>query len=302
MNDDVIKLFCAVDDFCIELQEKIVSKTIENQEEKKQRYRIPQLCESEIMAIVISFQTSGYRTFKQYYLAVQITWKKLFPKMPSYNRFVELMPRILVQLTLFLFAHKGKVTGISFIDSTVIKVCNVKRAKRNKVFKNVAAHGKSTMGWFFGFKLHIVINEIGELLAFKVTSGNTDDRAPVKDLTKDIIGKCFGDKGYISKKLFESLFESGLQLITSVKSNMKNKLMPMIDKILLRKRSLIETVNDQLKNVCQVEHTRHRSVLNFMVNMVAVLVAYARQERKPCLNFDTLDLKNEGKGVSMLVI
>ena len=136
------------------------------------------------------------------------------------------------------------------------------------------------------------------LLAFKVTSGNTDDRAPVKDLTKDIIGKCFGDKGYISKKLFESLFENGLQLVTSVKSNMKNKLMPMIDKILLRKRSLIETVNDQLKNVCQVEHTRHRSVLNFMVNMVAALVAYARQERKPCLNFDTLYLKNEGKSLS----
>jgi hypothetical protein len=302
MNDDVIKLFCSVDDFCIELQEKIVSKTIENPENKKQKFHTPQLCESEIMTIIISFQTCGYRTFKQFYLAIQVAWKKLFPKMPSYNRFVELMPRVLVQLTLFLFAHKGKITGISFIDSTVIKVCNVKRAKRNKVFKNVAAHGKSTMSWFFGFKLHIVINEVGELLAFKLTSGNTDDRAPVKYLTKDNIVKCFGDKGYISKKLFESLFENGLQLITSVKSNMKNKLMPMIDKILLRKRSLIETVNDQLKNVCQVEHTRHRSVLNFMVNMVAGLIAYARQERKPSLNFKIFEDKNDEKLVPMMVI
>ena len=302
MSEDVIKLFCAVDDFCNELQEKIVSKTIENQEDKKQRYRIPQLCESEIMTIVISFQTSGFRTFKQFYLAIQITWKKFFPKMPSYNRFVELMPRVLVQLTLFLFAHKGRVTGISFIDSTVIKVCNVKRAKRNKVFRDLAAHGKSTMGWYFGFKLHIVINEFGQLLAFKVTSGNTDDRAPVKDLTKNIIGKCFADKGYISKKLFESLFESGLQLITSVKSNMKNKLMPMIDKILLRKRALIETVNDQLKNVCQVEHTRHRSVLNFMVNMLAALVAYARQERKPCLNFSVFDQTKGSKDLPTFIV
>lgn len=302
MSEDVIKLFCAVDDFCNELQEKIVSKTIENQEDKKQRYRIPQLCESEIMTIVISFQTSGFRTFKQFYLAIQIIWKKFFPKMPSYNRFVELMPRVLVQLTLFLFANKGRVTGISFIDSTVIKVCNVKRAKRNKVFSDLAAHGKSTMGWYFGFKLHIVINEFGELLAFKVTSGNTDDRAPVKDLTKDIIGKCFGDKGYISKKLFKSLFESGLQLITSVKSNMKNKLMPMIDKILLRKRALIETVNDQLKNVCQVEHTRHRSVLNFMVNMLAALVAYARQERKPCLNFSVFDQTKGSKELPTFIV
>lgn len=108
MNDDVIKLFCAVDDFCIELQEKIISKTIENQEDKKQLYRIPQLCESEIMAIVISFQTSGYRTFKQYYLAIQITWKKLFPKMPSYNRFVELMPRVLYNSLCSSLPIKGK--------------------------------------------------------------------------------------------------------------------------------------------------------------------------------------------------
>ena len=158
------------------------------------------------------------------------------------------------------------------------------------------------MGWFFGFKLHIVINEVGELLAFKVTSGNTDDRTPVKDLTKDIIGKCFGDKGYISKKLFESLFENGLQLITSVKSNMKNKLMPMMDKFLLRKRSLIGTVNDQLKNICQVEHTRHRSLLNFMVNMVAALIAYARQERKPCINFSIFDPACMQKVVPALVV
>ena len=135
MQENVVELFCAVDDFCIELHEKIVSRTLENLEDKKQQYRTPQLCESEIMSIVIAFQTSGYRTFKQYYLAAQMMLKKFFPKMPSYNRFVELMPRVLVQLTLFLFAHKGKVTGISFIDSTVIKVCNVKKPREIKFLR-----------------------------------------------------------------------------------------------------------------------------------------------------------------------
>lgn len=222
--------------------------------------------------------------------------------MPSYNRFVELMPRILVHLLMFLYTHKGQVTGISFIDSTPIRVCNIKRSKRNKVFKNLASYGKSTVGWFFGFKLHVVINDIGELLGFKVTKANTDDRIPVDDLTKEIVGKCIGDKGYISQKLFEKLFKRGLHLVTSIKSNMKNKLMPMIDKILLRKRSLIETVNDQFKNVCHLEHTRHRSVCNFMVNIVAALISYARQEKKPKMNFDYSQVLNTAGNLPALIV
>ena len=140
------------------------------------------------------------------------------------------------------------------------------------------------MGWFFGFKLHLIINERGELLSFQVTPGNTDDRVPVPDLVKDIVGKIFGDKGYISTELFQQLFEQGIQLITPFKKNMKNRLMPLFDKILLRKRSLIETVNDQLKNISQIVHSRHRSIKNFMVNIIAGLVAYTYQEKKPSLN------------------
>ena len=100
----------------------------------------------------------------------------------------------------------------------------------------------------------------------------------------DQLGKLFGDKGYISKALFETLWADGLHLITRLKKNMKNHLMPMIDKILLRKRALIETINDQLKNISQIEHTRHRSVANFMVNLLAGLIAYTYQPRKPSLN------------------
>jgi transposase len=164
-----------------------------------------------------------------------------------------------------------------------LPVCGNKRIERNRVFAGCAKRGKTTMGWFFGFKLHLVINECGELLAATMTPGNVDDRKPVPSLVRRLIGKLFGDKGYISASLFQELWDHGLQLITSVRSNMKNRLMPWMDKIMLRKRSLIETVNDQLKNITQVEHTRHRSVLNFMVNLVAGLICYTHQPKKPTL-------------------
>ena len=142
------------------------------------------------------------------------------------------------------------------------------------------------MGWFYGFKLHLIINECGELLAAQLTPGNVDDRQPVPGLAKRLTGKLFGDKGYISAKLFETLWDQSLQLVTSIRRNMRNKLMPLMDKILLRKRSLIETVNDQLKNIAQIEHTRHRSPVNFMVNLVAALISYTHQPKKPSLRMD----------------
>ena len=140
------------------------------------------------------------------------------------------------------------------------------------------------MGWFFGFKVHIVINECGELIAWTVTPGHTDDRKPVPKLIRSVLGKLFADKGYISQSLFDQLFKQGIQLITTVRSNMKNKLMPLWDRILLRKRFIIETINDQLKNISQIEHSRHRSVSNFLINLIAALIAYQLQPKKPALN------------------
>ena len=142
------------------------------------------------------------------------------------------------------------------------------------------------MGWFYGFKLHLVVNDQGELLSFALTPGNTDDRNGnlIYKLTKNLYGKLFGDKGYLSKDLTQSLLEKGIQLITTVRKNMKNKLMPLIDKILLRKRCIIETINDQLKNVCQIEHTRHRSPINFLNNLISGLIAYTYLPNKPSIN------------------
>ncbi len=189
----------------------------------------------------------------------------------------------------------GKCTGISYIDSTPLRSCHIKREKQHKVFKGIAQKGQCSLGWFYGFKLHIIINDRGEILDFIITPGNVNDRKPLNDmdLHKRIFGKLYGDKGYISKDLFEKLFVDGVHLITKIKKNMKNSLMLLQDKIALRKRALIETVNDELKNICQIEHTRHRSFENFTTNLLSGLIAYSFFDKKPSINLqeDIVDLK-----------
>jgi hypothetical protein len=279
------EIYVNVDDFMKNFIDEWNKMLISSGE--KQRLRNPKLSPSEIITIVILFHQSNYRTFKHFYLNfVSQYLKEEFPGLVSYSRFVRLQQSILVPLCSYLQSRRGQSTGISYIDSTTITVCHNRRINQHKVFKGIAARGKSTMGWFYGFKLHIVSNEHGELLSFCVTPGNCDDRKPLGKLTKGLTGKLFGDRGYISKKWFDKLMIDSLQLITSVKSNMKNKLLPIMDKILLRKRFIIETINDQLKNISQIEHSRHRSVANFMVNIIAGLIAYTYQDKKPAINFN----------------
>ena len=201
------------------------------------------------------------------------------------------MPHRLRRATLPLFAYLqsrclAQATGISFIDSTALKVCHAKRMTRHRVFEGLAEIGKTTMGWFKGFKLHLLINERGGLLNYRLTAGNVDDRDPVMPMTEDLFGKIFGDKGYVSQVLFETLYQRGMTLVTHLRKNMKARLMQWEDKILLRKRSLIETVNDTLKNVCQIEHSRHRSPANFIVHLISGLIAYTRLPKKTSLKID----------------
>ena len=187
----------------------------------------------------------------------------------------------------YLRSCLGACTGISFLDSTPLAVCNNHRIHHHKVFDGVARRGKSSTGWFFGFKLHLLFNDRGELLNLALTPGNVDDRKPVPRLVKRLFGKIFADKGYLSQPLFQQLLETfGLQLITKLKSNMKNRLLPVEDKLLLRKRAIVETIIDQLKNISQIEHTRHRSVTNFLVNLLCGLIAYCHQPKKPSLQLD----------------
>lgn len=285
--DKITDIFCTVDEFCTEFEKFTQPFLLGNPPKKK-----PKMSNAEVITIMILFQLSGFRTFKHFYIYyVQKHMQNEFPQTVSYNRFTELMQSNLMALTMFAkTCALGNCSGISFIDSTPIKVCGNKRIKRNKVFKDLATTGKSTMGWFYGFKLHIVINDKGEILSFCVTQANVDDREPLKNenFLKQIFGKLFADKGYISQKLQQLLFVDGIQLITSIRNNMKNSLMSMSDKIHLRKRSVIETVNDELKNICQIEHSRHRSVSNFMTNLIAGIVAYHFFPKKPSLKYETV--------------
>jgi len=283
----LLALFCAVDDFCQWWQAQQAKKLARV---GGQRRRQPRLSESEIMTIIIHFHQSGYRDFKDYYTKhVQVHLRSEFPQLVSYNRFVRLMPRVALLLWAYAQASCGTCTGISFVDSTALRVCTNRRIKRHKVFMGLAARGQCSLGWFYGFKLHLVINEYGEILAFALTPGNVDDRKPVPKLAKALFGKLFGDKGYLSQPLFKTLLEHGLQLITGIKANMKNHLMLMNDKLLLRKRFIIETINDQLKNQSQIEHSRHRSPVNFVVNVAAGLIAYMWQPKKPAINWSVRD-------------
>ncbi len=276
---DLTTLFCDIDNFVKALSctnNKLLITT-----GKSGRGGSPRMSLSELVTIIVLYHSSGFKNFKVFYLYLREQKRSEFPKILSYNRFIEWMPYCLMPLCSYLKTRAGTVTGVSFIDSCPLAVCKNIRIPRNKVFKGIAKRGKCSMGWFYGFKLHIIVNECGELLSFKVTKGNTNDRVPVKELCKNLTGKLFGDKGYIGKKLFEELWEDGVQLITNVKSNMKNQLLPLEDKLLLRKRFIIETINDQLKNISNIEHSRHRSPVNFMVNLIAGLVSYTWQKKKP---------------------
>lgn len=283
---DLTTLFCEIDDFCkIFFATNKELKLTNSSATKKTRNRPNRMSISEIMTIVVLFQDSGYRNFKTFYIKyVMRHLREMFPDLLSYNRFIAIQPKVLMPLCSYLRIKMDDVTGISYIDATKIEICKKKRISRNKVFKETATIGKTSMGWFFGFKLHLIVNHLGGLLAVKLTPGNTNDSKPVKSMVDTLFGKLFGDKGYISKDLTAFLLKKGVQLITPIRSNMKNKLLALQDKILLRKRAIIETINDLLKNTYQVEHTRHRSVFNFMVNIVSALVAYTFKDKKPAIS------------------
>ena len=284
--DKVTEIFCIVDEFCKNF-DKETSKFLLGNKSK----RPPKMNSSEVITIILLFHLSGFRTFKHFYVFyVQKHMQKEFPITVSYNRFVELMQSNLIKMAIFAkTCCLGQCTGISFVDSTPIRVCKNKRITRNKVFRGIAETGKSTMGWFHGFKLHIIINDKGEILSFCITQANVDDRNPFKNesFLRAVFGKLYADKGYISQKLNELLFVDGIHLITSIRNNMKNSLMSISDKILLPKRSVIETVNDELKNICQVEHSGHRSFANFLTNLLAGIRAYSFFPKKPSIKYNT---------------
>jgi len=278
----LLHLFCSIDDFCRALPPQ---RCLCSSGAPRSRNRKRQLADSEIMTILIAFHQSRYRDFKTFYLAYVCShWQAEFPRLVSYHRFIEWTPAVLVPLFAYLQSLFGACSGVSFIDSTPLAVCDNHRIHQHKVFAGVAKRGKTSTGWFFGFKLHLVVSDTGELLNVRLTAGNVDDRKPAPDLLYDLFGKVYGDKGYISQPLFDTLFARGVELVTKNRKSMKPRLLKMMDKLLLRKRAIIETIIDQLKNISQVEHTRHRAPVGFLWNLAAALIAYCHQPKKPNLN------------------
>jgi hypothetical protein len=283
----LLELFCSVDDFTKANPELAPSKALSNT--IKHRNRQLSMALSEIMTINILFHMSHYRNFKHFYIDHVCKYLSAdFPNLPSYNRFVEWIPRVAVPLSAYLFSKMGACSGISFIDSTALAVCHNKRIQAHKTFSGSAARGKTSVDWFFGFKLHLVFNDAGELINLLLSPGNMDDRKALRQMLPNpfnLTGYLYGDKGYISKDLKAELEKDhGIFLITKQRKNAKNpQILTEEQKFLLGSRGIVETIIDQLKNISQIEHTRHRSYNNFRVNLICGLIAYSLQPNKPNL-------------------
>ena len=283
----IIEIFCNLDDFMKEFDAVLLKNSISDTSLPKKRNRKSKMSKSEVMTIMVIFHLKSHRNLKHFYLYyVSKHMDDYFPNLVSYNRFVELQKSVIQPLAVYLKLYGlGKCSGISFIDSTALKVCHYKREKQNKVFQGIAEKSYGTLGWFYGFKLHLVSNDKGQIIDFLITKANVDDRYPLKNKNfhDKIFGKIYGDKGYLGKDLFDKLFVDGIHLVTKLRKNMKKKALDFMDKIYLRKRAIIESVNDVLKNTCQIEHSRHRSFDNFLGNLIASLTAYSFLDKKPSI-------------------
>ncbi len=289
MKKDITRLFYFVASFVYAYNEKAEAQALCDGAKKRKPTRVPSLAEAEIVTIILMFQESPSKNFKYFYQSyLQAYNNDEFHDLPSYERFIILMQRVFPIMLGLLSSILVTGKGIGFVDATSLTVCHPKRIRSHKVFAGLAAIGKTTKGWFFGMKLHLVISDKGELINVAVTRGNTNDRTPVPKLVKKFAGLLCGDKGYISKSLFVQLYDKGIKLVTGLKKNMKNCLMHMHEKMVLRKRSIIETVFSYLKHTMQLEHTRHRSPINAFIHILSTLVAYQLKASKPFARFSNM--------------
>lgn len=280
--DKTTELFCLIDDFCQQFEPLLEQRMLGESADIQRRRRACEMSLSEMITIVVLFHMMRGRQFKEFYRGTVCRFMTSeFSRRLSYTRFVALMPRCATVLAALFQTLKGACTGICIADSTPLAVCHNLRIERHRVFKGIAQRGKSSTGWFYGFKLHAVINQRGELLAIKVTPGNVDDRKGLLAIVSGLFGTLYADKGYIGKEFAQKMKDKGIDVVTRVRKNMKKVLHSEFDQALLRKRSLVETVFDELKNLCQIEHTLHRSLPNFAVNLLAGIVAYCLQPVKP---------------------
>jgi hypothetical protein len=222
MAVDITALYCCLDDFCKVFEDWEAHRLIPS---AQTRTRPGKLSRAEMLFIMVLFHLSAYKNFKTFYLhGIGCQYRACFRDLPHYDRFISLMPRLFVPLMVLLHSLSGEETGIYFGDSSKLAVCHNRRIDRHRVFDGLAARGKTSMGWFYGLKLHLVINHKGQIMALKITPGNTADSTVLDDITRHLAGKLYADKGYIGRELFNKLWQRGLHLITGIRRNMRNHL------------------------------------------------------------------------------
>jgi len=276
MFDQLVETFCIFDDFCKSIKTQWEAMQLTDGK-KASRKHGPEggLIDSEIMTLLVLYHTSRFKNFKTFYNGVVLGMlRTYFPGAPCYERFLTLTKRVWALLAFFMASRMGRKTDIYYIDSTPLVVCHNRRINRHKTFAGLAERGKTSTGWFFGFKLHLVFNHQREIVALKLTPGNISDAAPVPELTKDLVGKLFGDKGYIGQKLAHELLRRGLALMTRVRKNMKSLPVSFLDKALLNGRNIAETIIGHIKEFSSLRLPKHRSVFNAFTHITAAIIAY----------------------------
>jgi hypothetical protein len=282
--DRLVEVFCEVDDFCKAFQPPWQARQLGGS--AKPRGPKPGLTDSEIITLLLMLHSSGFKYLKNFYTSpMGEVLRRYFPGMPCYERFVTLQKSGFVPLMLFLLSRLGHRTGIYYIDSTALAVCHNRRIGRHKTFAGLAARGKTSMGWFFGFKLHLVFNHRNEIVAVKLTPGNVHDGAPVEQLTHQLTGKLFGDKGYLGKQRAAALLKRGLVLMTKVRKNMKALPLTLTDKLLLNARNMVETIIGHIKAFSSLNLPKHRAPNNAFLHLLAALTAYQLNPIKPAASF-----------------
>lgn len=283
---DPVEIFYYIDEFCKIYSEESKRYFIKR-ENIKNAGRKPAMAMSEVITIKVMYHTSGFKTFKDFYMKNNAELKDYFPNLVSYSRLVELNIQNAVPLLIFakIFCTK-EADEVSFIDSTKLSVCHIKRASSNKVFKGIAAKSKTSVGWFYGLKLHLMIKASGEIIDFTVTSGNVADNNPhlIRKLTRVIRGKLFGDRGYIiNQELVAELYKRDLQLISKARKNMQPRPISPDDSRVLTKRGIIDSVIGILKQSLDLEHSRHRNPFAFLAHISSTLIAYFFRSNKPSI-------------------
>jgi Transposase DDE domain len=281
---DPVELFYHADEFCKVYEEEIARRELPNNRSNRRKGL---MTISEIITARVMYHSSGYKTVKDFFTRDRARLMNYFPGLVSYSRFVELCVEAIVPFAAFskaccLLAEEY----ISYIDSTKLEVCHIRRASGHKTFKGIATKGRTSVGWFFGFKLHLVTNAFGNIIDFDITSGNIADNnaSLIRKLTKKLKGKLFGDRGYLlNKELYAELVSRGLSLFTKIRSNMKPQIMPLEDRLLLQRRGISETIIGILKDSLGLEHARHRSPVAFCVNVLSTIIAYFFRPNKPTI-------------------